>query len=305
MKEDFTSILLDGFATWRNNPWICVPFILDFLAVIVFSILYFIAVILVLGILGFGVFSLFSSGQPEGMQNLAPHLMGGLVIALIIVLALVLVYYIITILITSFFTAGAIGMSKEAIEKNKTSVSTMIDYGRRKMMSLFAVNVIISLVYLLAVVIIVGVFIGVPIMLGFSLGGDGLMGFLFILPGLLLLILCLIVLSIVFAPVQYALVLSDLRTIDGLKRGVSFFLENKLFVFLLWLIISMISIFVEVLNLIYRFAVEQLPTILSLIMSFTGLLIYLVVLLVVVTPLFTVWWSRLYLARTGTGDSIY
>ncbi|MEA1924680.1 MAG: hypothetical protein U9M95_02315 [Candidatus Altiarchaeota archaeon] len=305
MKGDFTSILSDGFATWRNNPKICVPFILDFLAVVAFSLLYFIAVILVLGILGFGVFSLFSAGQPGGMQNLAPPIMGGLVVVLLLVLALVLVYYVITLLITSFFTAGAIGMSKEAVEKNKTSVSTMIDYGRRKMMSLFAVNVIISMVYLLAVVIVVGVFVGIPIMLGSSLGENGLMGLLLLLPGLLLLILCMIVLSIVFAPVQYALVLSDLGAIDGLKKGVSFSLENKLFVFLLWLMISMISMFIEVLNFIYRLVVEQLPAILSLIMSLTGLLVYLSVLLVIVTPLFTVWWTRLYLARTGTTDSIY
>ncbi len=302
MKEDFTSILSDGFVTWRNNPKISIPFILDFLAVAVFSLLYFFAVALVLYTIGFSVFPPFSAGQPGGMQDLVSSVIDGVVVALIFLLALFLVYCVITILITSFFTAGAIGMSKEAIEKNKTSISTMVDYGRRKTVSLFAVNVITSLIYLLVAVVTVGVSVGVPLLLGFSFRMEGLFVPLFLLTGLLLLILCLIVLNIVFAPVQYALVLSDLGAIDGLKRGVSFFLENKFFVFLLWLMISLISLFIEVVNFIYRLAVGQLPSILNLIMSLTGLLVYFLVLLTILTPLYTVWWSLLYLARTGARD---
>lgn len=61
--------------------------------------------------------------QSQFLQNI-----GIIIIAVIITVILVL-------LISAFFTAGAIGMAKEATETGRTNLSDMMDYGRRKFIS--------------------------------------------------------------------------------------------------------------------------------------------------------------------------
>ena len=106
--------------------------------------------------------------------------------------------------------------------------------------------------------------------------------------GIILWMVYIFILSIVLAPVTYALVIDHIGPIEGIERGWKFFSSHKLDVFLMWLVMFVIFIF--------RFVIGQvfyMNPVTTLIWQFVDLLINICILL----PLITVWWTRLYLSR--------
>ncbi len=301
MAEDFSSILSSGLNTWKSNIKICIPFILSFASIMLFSIIYFLALAIVGGIiLGVAISPLTSTGSPEAFQQMIALLTGGMIIGLLIIIIAVILYIVLVILLNSFFMAGAVGMCKEAIEKGSTSISTMLEYGKRKTLSLFLANIITTAIIFLGFILIGGLFIGIGLLLGISLpqgGTPSMMLLLVILVGVCVLILYGIIVDIIFSPVEYAVVLSDLGGLEGVKKGVSFTLQNKLYVFLLWFITAVISLTIEVIRFLINLGISVLPELLGLVITLCVVGIYLLLLFIIITPVYTVWWSKLYLSR--------
>ncbi|MDY6966988.1 MAG: hypothetical protein SVM80_13705, partial [Halobacteriota archaeon] len=91
------------------------------------------------------------------------------------------------------------------------------------------------------------------------------------------------IISIIFAPSRYAIVISDLKAIDGLKEGFNFFMENKISVFLLFLIVGIVM---------------MLPTLILGSIPYVGGVLSMIMMVVLIQPLVVLWWSRLYLRVT-------
>ncbi|MBN1455170.1 MAG: hypothetical protein JW945_02805 [Methanomicrobia archaeon] len=285
MVEEISKILSNGFSTWKANLTICLPFVFSFLAISIVALV-IIGSALVIAI---GPFIpallpyLTDSGElpSEILQQLSTPLMASAGV----LLGAVLVTVILMLLINSFFSAGAIGMASVATKTGHTSLSDMLDYGRRKFLSLLGVSVLIALIQLAGLVFLIPGLIsfassseiaGNPFDLS-NIAAWALFGI-----GLLLLILYMLIISIVLAIPPYAVVISDLRAIEGIKTGFRFFMEHKLDVFLLWLIVLVIAVLASM-------VLGSIPSI--------GGLLSMVVSVVLIQPLGVIWWTRFYLSR--------
>jgi hypothetical protein len=288
MVEALGSILRNGFETWKKNLAICLPFVFSLiLTFIVASLIIGGALMVVIGPLLPSLIPQIANNAgeipPEVMQQLQPLFLQniGLFTAAIVIAGVSM------LVITVFFTAGAIGMAKEATITSKTSLSDMIYYGRRKVVSLLGANIIVGLILLAGVVFIIPGLVALLPTLATSqtppdvtnVAGFALLGLGFLIMGVYMLIV-----SIIFAISAYAVVLDDLRAVDGVKRGFHFFTAHKVDVFLLWLVVLVINI---------------VASIIIGIIPFTGQWLSMAVSVFIIEPLVVLWWSRLYLSEAG------
>lgn len=276
MTEKLDGILKKGWSIWRKNLILSVPFILSFVLIIVLFIVFGIVLMLLFlpGLTGF-----------SGMDMLN-----------VVILALAVILFIVLVsLISSFFSAGAIGMAKKAIEQKKPNLDEMADYGKRKFIDLFLASLIIMVITLVSLILLVGAFIGIPLALGIS-PSDSIVSFTPMIIGTAISVLFLIVIGIALAMVPYAVVISDLGPMEGVKKGVRFFLDNRLHTFLLWLIIMVVSITSSLIFNVIQFIFEQIP-LLGIILSIIISLISVAFSVVVLSPLSTVWYSYFYMDR--------
>jgi hypothetical protein len=109
--------------------------------------------------------------------------------------------------------------------------------------------------------------------------------------GILLLIIYALIVSLFLAIVPYALVVDSLGAVEAIKASIRFFRYNKFDVFILWLVILAISLGLQMVgsSVSTGDAVNFQP--LSIVMGLVNLL--------VLEPLSAVWWTRLYMTRTG------
>jgi len=301
-------ILRNGFLTWRKNLNIAVPFLLS-------SIINLLLIVIFITIIYFFLNPFQSSFATASYGRYSPLSSINWLLLLLDIL-LVISFLIIMSIISSFFYAGAIGMSKKAIETGKTSLEDMMEFGKRKFFSLFLAQLVISIGITFLLLLLVG--IPILITLKVQLIGRSLMGF----GGNLFSVLAIIV-SIIFAALPFAIVISDLGAVNGLKRGYGFFMDNKLPVILLWVFIRYVTEFINYGILFIAVIVFSLgilfipipsnisnilsPTLqhilmpLSIIFLITIAIVILVswiVSIFVLSPLTTVWWSRLYINKT-------
>jgi hypothetical protein len=250
-----------------------------------------VAIIIIGGTLLAAIPSFFSlipylSKPEEITPELILPLMSQILPSIGIIIAAVIITVILVMLISAFFTAGAIGMAKEATETGRTSLSDMKDYGRRKFISLLFADIIVGLISLVGLVFLIpGILYALPNITTLSEPTPEV-----ILPalatfmiGILIMSIYMILISILFALPRYAVVIDDLGAIEGVKRGFKIFMNHKVDVFLLWLVALVIGIAVSV--------------ILSLI-PYVGQFLNIVVSIIVIQPLTFIWWSRLYLSIT-------
>jgi hypothetical protein len=289
MEEDIKTILDKGSGTWKRNLNICVPFIFESIAIllmIIFSIFSF-ALIFVAPIL---------SKQNINPEQLSPdeafELMSTIFSdsALLLIAFSILLFLVLTF-IQSFFTAGAIGMSKEASLKGDTRIGDMIFYGMKNVSNLFLNRILLSLLYLAGIVFLIPGILSINDIDTFLTSPETAMYSVSLsLIGILVWVLYLLILSIVLLFVEHALVIDDLDPITAIEKGVSFFLDNKLKIFYLWVILLIISMFLNLIGEIFG-SIELLAQV----WKFASFAIS----IIVIQPLFTVWWTRFYLNRTG------
>ena len=105
--------------------------------------------------------------------------------------------------------------------------------------------------------------------------------------GLILLGTYIIGISIVLSPTLYVLVIDELDTFDALRIGFHFFMENKMDVFLIWILFTALSL----INILFS-EYENSGSI--LVSCFTSLFP-----IVILQPLKTVIWTRIYVSRKG------
>ena len=153
MSQDIGTIINKGFNTWTKNLNLSLPFILNFginglLAMVAFVI--FIAIFVMPELSSIGV-------DPA---NISPEQMIGVLSSVAaehfkLIIAGFVVMMILMMFIQSYFTAGAIGMSKVAVETGGTQLNDMFLYGNQNAVNLFWTNVLLALITLAGIVFIV------------------------------------------------------------------------------------------------------------------------------------------------------
>jgi len=290
--ERIGEVLRNGAYTWRQNPILCAPFVLDTLARFLFFMIVLAGLVAVIGTdlfmdIGSGISEIVQASQSTGepsieaaeamveVYQLAVPFTGVFIVALIILM-------IGSALIRTFFEVGAVGMAKNATMSGATRLNDLFWYGRRSTVSLFLANILIVLIFLAGIVFIVpGIFL-------LDSSGSSEVATAAFAIGIILGIGYVLILSIGLAPVTYALVIDNTGPIEGIEKGWRFFSGHKLDVFLMWVV--MVAIFISLGMIGQIFYINPVTTV---IWQFVSILINICILM----PLITVWWTRLYLSR--------
>ncbi len=278
MVEDIGSVIRKGFDTWKENLCICLPFVFS-------SILTPIVAIIIIGsvILASTPSLVPYLTKPDGITpDLIPQLLPQILQSIDIIIAFI-VTIILCKLIDAFFWAGAIGMAKEATETGRTSLYHLIEYGKRKFISLFFTDIIIGLISFGGIAFLIpGILYILPELRALSElpPEEAAMALAVFGLGFLAMIVYLMIIGIIFALPRYSVVIDDVGAIEGIKNGFAAFMRNKVVVFLLWLIALAVTMIVASSG-----AIPYIGGIISVILS-----------VIIIQPLTVIWWSRLYLS---------
>ena len=102
-------------------------------------------------------------------------------------------------------------------------------------------------------------------------------------------VIYLLILSILLAVFRYALVAENLGPIESMTASLDFFKKNKFDVILLFVIVIVLGVAFFIVD-----QVMGLIPVINIIWSFISMLIS----VIIIPPLTTVWWVRLYMVRT-------
>ncbi|HIE32259.1 MAG TPA: hypothetical protein EYP67_07790 [Methanosarcinales archaeon] len=287
--ERIGDVLRNGAYTWKQNPVLCVPFLLTFL----FQLLFFVFLLIGLAaIIGTDTVTEIQSQVSEIARTVQyadePPIEEMTELSRLIApftrifIAAFIILMIAGALIQTFFSAGAIGMAKTATMTGTTRTGDILKYGKQSAIDLFLAGIVIMLLFLVGIVFLLPG--AIMIMITDSIMVQASIMFI----GFIFLFLYAIILSIGLASVKYALVINHVDAIEGIKRGWSFFSDHKMDVFLMWLLMIGISMILGVFGQIF-----YINPVSAVVWQFVGTLIN----LVIVMPLVTVWWTRLYLSR--------
>jgi len=280
---DFGEIIKGGYKTWKDNLVLCIPFILG-------AILSAIVAGIIMLITFFSMFwplieTLISDPTSISSTEFLSGLYTTVTSNLISVIAVFAIISIIVGLIYSFFYAGAIGMAKEAIQTGKTNLSHMMDYGKRKYLNYFFANIILGLIMLVGFLFLIPGILSLSSEIGISGFESSNLTFSSFIPliiGFVIMVPYILIMSIIFALVGYAVVIDDLPAIEGVKKALSVFWQNKLNLFLVWLIVMVLTFLFGLIGVI--------PTI--------GGILSVIVTFLIVSPLTVIWWSKFYMTVT-------
>lgn len=271
MSEDIGKIIGKGFETYKNNLNLGIPFLLD---TIITGLL---AIVMIIT----GVLYIFGSSLPS-LENASPEQAMLIIFSLIKkhlveIIILIIIYLLISLFISSFFTAGAIGMAKQAIESGRSEISSMIHEGKKNVVNLYLAEILVGLLFLSGIVFLVPGAMKININNLLSPNIDVLL----LIAGVLIWVMYIIILSVVLAIYRYALVVNHLAPIDGILAGIGFFRRHKLNVFILWLLTGALVVMLALVGQLMGF----IP-VLNIAWPFVSILIT----TLVISPLTTVWW---------------
>ncbi len=275
--EEIGALIGKGFGTWRDNLNLCLPFLYSF----VVSLMVIVPVLMAFALALVPLESL-NSTSLEDLPNQLSNMQGALTsLALALFLLVVLLS-----LVSAFFTAGAIGMTRQALEKGNADTSAMLSAGKKHFGNMFLASILMGLMMMAGLIFLLPAALLLPPSLQPEPQAVGLL-----VVGLVLLILYALSMSLVLAAVPYALVVDDLDAISAIKASINFFRFNKFDVFVLWLVVVAISISLQMIGGPLTLGESASLQPLSAIIGLVNLL--------VLAPLSNVWWTRLYMSRTG------
>ena len=298
--EEIGEMIGKGFGIWRQNLNLCIPFLLSIFA----SILVIVPFLIAFSLAAMPLVSMNSTSNStsistsmaiqnaEDMQNLLSQIgsLGWQEILPFVFLFLGLVVAL--TLVEAFFSAGAIGMARQALEEGRADTGAMWSAGRRHFLNLFFSTLLIGLMTIFGPCLPSAghraVCRNLPALPAMP-AEPAAMGML--IAGLLVFLLYVLVLSLVLSMAPYALVLEGLGPVRAIRAGIDFFRNNKFDVLILWLVVAALSIALQMIggSLSAGDTMKYQP--LSLVTGLVNLL--------VLVPLSNLWWTRLYMHRKG------
>lgn len=282
MYEDIGTLIKRGFETWKRNLNLAIPFVLMIVAIMLLAVVMAFIVLYPLITTSSDVFS--TAGDVEDPQQLMELLQSMTNIGLLV--AVVLVGILIMSLMAAFFTAGAIGMAKEATETGRTTLKDMWASGKRNYLNLFLAEILMMIVVMAGLIVL-----SLPFISDLAAGVESVdPEFGPLILWIMLIIVYSLLVSIVLAPIPYVLVVESLGPIGAIKAGIGFFWSNKMDVFLIWLVVLGVSMAIQFVGVPLSGS-ETASAIFSMVSGVVSVL--------VISPLTTVWWTRLYMTRAG------
>ena len=292
MTEAIEETIRKGYHSWRKNPEIGVPYLLAMIITVALSVICLIAVVFVVS-----VATEFSRNLDPVSSTVATAstliLSGGLSLAIMVA-------------VNAYFSAGAIGMSLEGALRDKTSLSDMAYYGRKK---LYAVSKSIFLWIML--LLAPGLILLVPPVFAFYAGAFNVGVVLALLFSLIYLTYAAVVVFL-YTLTATAIVADDVGTIKGLMNAYAYAKRNKA---------KILLIFSAYMGTLYglSLAFSLITSPLGLLRFYSSnayaaaegllLLAYVFIASFVVAPLYTLWLTRIYVtepkdAKTGRRQAL-
>lgn len=283
MVEDIGKIISNGFGTFTRNLNICIPFVLDF--ILSFSLAMIMIVLVFANIMGSSISNLENATSPEAIAAIIFPLISGHIVEIAILAIIVLL---VVLLLQAYFISGAIGMAIEANESGRSSLNTMRDAGKKNFVNMFFAQLLFGLLSLAGIVFIVPGAMRNDISQILTSENTGNVALL--LGGFFLWMVYLVILSILLAVFSYALVADNLGPLESMWKSVSFFKQNKIDVILLLLAIFFISMIFVIIDTIIGSIIAN---------NFLRESINQSISLIIIQPLTTILFVRLYMAKTN------
>jgi hypothetical protein len=290
--EDIGMLIGRGFSTWKSNLTLGLPFLYSF-------ILSMLVLVLVLAALAVSLVPLLGENvtaleDMQGMQKLQSlqdvkdiqDLLSRMQSALPGILLGSMLLILLLSLISAFFTAGAIGMALQALQTGRATTAAMWSAGKEHFWNMFLASLLMGLMTAASLVFLLP---GLALLMQTLQPDPQAVGLLMV--GLVLFILYALALSVALAAAPFALVVENLRPVQAIRTSLRFFNYNKFDVFILWLVVMALSIGLQMLGSSLSAAGGTSFQPISAVSGMVGLL--------VLSPLSAVWWTRLYLSRTG------
>ena len=280
MYEDLGKVIGDGFEVWKKNLNLALPFILYVAAISV-------AVVVLAGLAAELITPEIAQlktleEQAARMQSHMGDILGALM-AFIVLLSMA----------GSYFIAGAISMAVQAMKEGRSTLASLWSGGKRNFRPMFLIMILSAMTTLAGFVFFLPAAIFWSPSMSPETAAQSPAFVVTIVAGAALFIIYALVITLVLAAAPYAIVVDGLGAIEAIRTSINFFSYNKFDVLVLWLVIEAISVGLGMLGDSTSFTVAQDVQVqpFSLI---TGLIS-----LVIMTPLSIVWWTRLYMVRTG------
>lgn len=286
--EEIGEMIGKGFGVWRSNLNLCIPFLLSILVSMLITVPFLAAFFMTsLPLENVNTTMLQNVEDIEELLAQMQTSLGGLETDRILpIAALFFALAVLLSLVDAFFTVGAIGMARQALEKGKSDTGAMWSAGKRHFFNMFLATLLIGLLILAGLI-----FLLPALAQGSQLqqADPQAMGLLAV--GLLLLILYVLALSVILVTVPYALVIEGLGPLQAILAAIKFFRYNKFDVAVLWLVVAALSTGLQMVGGAFSTGEGAGGEPLS---AITG-----IVSLLVLAPLSNLWWTRLYMNRKG------
>lgn len=284
--EDIGELLSRGFSVWKKNLNLCLPFLFSIILSMLMLMAFVAAIFMVLMPEGFDALMFEDSQNATLMQAQMESILSGLDAAQLTSAALLFLGVMLLIsLINSFFSAGAIGMARQALETGRSDTAEMWSSGRKYFRNMFLATLLIGLITFAGMVALLPAIALYPNPLATDARTAGSLIF-----GLLLFLLYALAVSVILIAAPYALVVENLGPVSALRAAIRFFRYNKFDVFVMWLVVTALSTGLQMIGgAAGEGAAGGQP--LSLIASLANLM--------VLAPLSGLWWTRLYMNRAG------
>jgi hypothetical protein len=287
--DEIGEMIGKGFGVWRSNLNLCIPFLLS-IFVSMLILVPFLAALFVTSLPMESMNATLLLQNVEDMQELPAQMqetLGGLAMDKILQIAVIfLVLVVLLSLVNAFFTAGAIGMARQALDEGKSDTGAMWSAGKKYFFNMFLATLLMGLLTLAGLIFLLPALAGGAT----SLQADSqAMGLLAV--GLLLFILYVLILSVILATMPYALVVQDLGPMQAVLASTNFFRYNKFDVVILWLVVAALSLGLQMMGGAFSTGGGTGGESISAITGIVNLL--------VLAPLSNLWWTRLYMNRKG------
>lgn len=300
--EHVIDTFFNGLKNLKNNMILFVPFTV------------FMGLVLVLSLILGGLLGVFIIDA------------GDLISSLSTVVVLLFLFMAVIILLSCYVMAGTIGMAKEAIATGMTSFKDMFGYGKKYMVRITGSTILLSIIQLVSIVF------WLPFYFAYKNAGDAMSEivntlesdpnalfsiimlendpdalisiitslFVPVMIGCLLTFIYLIITSIVFYFVSYAIVVDDMPVIASFKKSFALLKQYPgkviIFIVLLYLLSSaLLSIASSVFTFLSMFTLVN--TSLFIFLYFVGLL-FMIAVSIAVSVATIVWETRFYMSVT-------
>jgi hypothetical protein len=286
--EEIGAVIGKGFRIWRSNLNLCIPPLLSTLISMLVLVSFLAAFSTAfLPMMGMNATMLQNVTDMEELHSMMQSSLGGIDADKILqIAALFLALLVLLSLVDAFFVAGAVGMARQALDKGKSDTGAMWSAGRMHFFNMFLATLLIGLLTMAGLVFLLPALAQGQLSLQADSQSMGLLA-----AGLLLFILYGLAMSVILVTMPYALVMEGLGPVQAILASVKFFRYNKFDVVVLWLVAAALSLGLQMIGGAFSSGVGTGGEPLSVITGVVNLLI--------LAPLFNLWWTRLYMDRMG------